>query len=359
MYQGGDMKTDIQLFFAVVILGMLASCGGGTEATIRTEPVNEIPPTAAATPLPFGITYSNPMTYQVTYAIEVTGGTFDFQRLIVYQPKPTEWYDQKEITIDYISPDLTSENLDSIGNGIYYWDLADYPGTGSNGRITIRFSLTALETLTTIDLNNLQPYDSSSEIYQTYTRAERFIESDDPEIKAKAQEIAAGESNPYLVTRRFYDFIIDNSIYHKTGKGLAGAKALLADGKGECGDYSSLFIALSRASGIPARAVVGYWTESGIDQTHVWAEFYLEGIGWIPVDPTIGQSRSDLKQYYFGNMDNRRVILNRGFNIDLEPTAPNNYIAPFLQVPLYWFWGKGNADQVKLQRVEWFVAQNP
>ena len=157
--------------------------------------------------------------------------------------------------------------------------------------------------------------------------------------------------------------IFYGSLLHQTGAFPDEGKTFIkreSVGEGECGDFAALFIALSRAKGIPARPVVGYWAISGINQTHVWAEFYLEGLGWIPVDPTFGQTRPGIPgkpDYYFGSMDNRRVILNKGFNIPLDPPGSDNYLAPFLQVPLWWFWGSGgDANTVSMKRTMWKVA---
>ena len=137
---------------------------------------------------------------------------------------------------------------------------------------------------------------------------------------------------------------------------MLGAKYLLEKGIGECGDYSALFIAFCRAKGIPARAVVGYWAETGNDQTHVWAEFYLQEIGWIPVDATIGQQRPAERAYYFGNMDNQRIILSKGFNIPLVPRGPDGNIAPLLQNPYWWFWGKGDGNKMQMSS-KWVVRK--
>ena len=79
-----------------------------------------------------------------------------------------------------------------------------------------------------------------------------------------------------------YDYVVETAHYRLVGEGLLGAKALLSNDEGECGDFAALFIALCRAKGIPAGSVVGYWAITGVEQTHVWAEFYIEGIGWIP-----------------------------------------------------------------------------
>ena len=62
---------------------------------------------------------------------------------------------------------------------------------------------------------------------------------------------------------------------------------------GDSGSFSSAFVVLARAAGIPARVVAGWAIEGGqepqvvnADQAHQWAEIALEGIGWVTFDPT-------------------------------------------------------------------------
>jgi protein-glutamine gamma-glutamyltransferase len=66
--------------------------------------------------------------------------------------------------------------------------------------------------------------------------------------------------------------------------------------RGFCGHYASAFAVLARAAGIPARVVTGY--QGGIynryanyyivhqSNAHAWDEVWLEGRGWMRVDPT-------------------------------------------------------------------------
>ncbi|MBW3550608.1 MAG: DUF3488 and transglutaminase-like domain-containing protein [Proteobacteria bacterium] len=65
---------------------------------------------------------------------------------------------------------------------------------------------------------------------------------------------------------------------------------------GFCEHYSSAFVVLMRAAGIPARVVTGYaggyrnrlgdyWLVRRSD-AHAWAEVWLDGPGWVRVDPT-------------------------------------------------------------------------
>lgn len=69
--------------------------------------------------------------------------------------------------------------------------------------------------------------------------------------------------------------------------------------RGFCGHYASSFTALMRAAGVPARVVSGYrggrWIqplggEGYLDlrqsDAHAWSEVWLEGSGWVSVDPS-------------------------------------------------------------------------
>ena len=57
---------------------------------------------------------------------------------------------------------------------------------------------------------------------------------------------------------------------------------------------------------------------------HFWDEFYVETLGWVPVDPSLGDDGTrapsplgenvDARAYYFGNLDNRHVTLTKGLN---------------------------------------------
>lgn len=64
------------------------------------------------------------------------------------------------------------------------------------------------------------------------------------------------------------------------------ALATLQSRKGTCSEYANVFIALMRSLGIPCRFVNGFVAGGGY---HAWAEIYLHGVGWIPVDPMMGE----------------------------------------------------------------------
>jgi hypothetical protein len=112
--------------------------------------------------------------------------------------------------------------------------------------------------------------------------------------------------------RDFYSFPASHLKFTIQPKSI-GALAAYQMKKGDCTEYSSLFCALSRAAGIPARqySVFGM----GKDTERVWmqpnhtaAEVYISGTGWIPVDPNLGLGRFD-NHHSFGKTSNNIIYL--------------------------------------------------
>jgi transglutaminase-like putative cysteine protease len=69
------------------------------------------------------------------------------------------------------------------------------------------------------------------------------------------------------------------------------ADAVLAGRRGVCQDFAHLLIALCRCLGIPARYVSGYLHDAAVRPdaivaSHAWVEIFIEGRGWLGLDPT-------------------------------------------------------------------------
>lgn len=136
---------------------------------------------------------------------------------------------------------------------------------------------------------------------EPYLAAAPKIESNAPEIKAVASQIIdeAHAEDSLTLARRAFDFTHRTLEYDSTAPSAnKGALAGLKAKAGVCEEFASLFVATCRASGVPARIVNGYASDvselAGEDDAanltgrrHQWAEFYLEGKGWIPADPTL------------------------------------------------------------------------
>jgi len=165
-------------------------------------------------------------------------------------------------------------------------------------------------------------------------------------VAALAARITKGKTSVREKARAIYDWIVENMHRDPTvkGCGLGEVTALLASLGGKCADIHSVFVALARAAGVPAREIFGLRLPPGQEGDitgwqHCWAEFYLPGTGWVPVDPadvrkailarkiSLEEARP-LREYYFGAVDERRVEFGTGRDLVLTPSQagePLNY----------------------------------
>jgi hypothetical protein len=171
---------------------------------------------------------------------------------------------------------------------------------------------------------------------------ERLVPDSD-QFQTIATEVLKDKRGGDLVrARALYDHTIDTMLYQKFGDGYGKGDAEYACGAGfgNCTDYHSYFIALARASNIPARFAIGAGIpsnrdEGGISGYHCWAEFYAEG-KWWPVDISEADKYTSLATYYFGHNPANRIEFSRGRDLVVEPgpkSGPINFLAyPILEV---------------------------
>ena len=154
-----------------------------------------------------------------------------------------------------------------------------------------------------------------------------------PRIRKLADEITAGKTTPMDQAHAIYDYLVTTMKYDKVtpGWGNGDSERACDVHAGNCTDFHSLFMSLARAKGIPSRFVIGFpmpASDSVVSGYHCWAEFYIQGRGWIPVDPSEG-SKGDAarRAYLFGNLDPDRVQFTMGRDLKLNPATaePLNY----------------------------------
>jgi hypothetical protein len=154
--------------------------------------------------------------------------------------------------------------------------------------IEMNYYLISFSTRYIINSSLIVDYDTSSNLYKKYTRPEELIQSNDPQIILTMENITKNESNVHEKVSKIYNFVTSHIRYAKQDN-ENGALWALENGVGDCSEYSYLFVALCRAAGIPARIQAGFaFRTLGeiLEDGHMWAEYYLENYGWIPVDAT-------------------------------------------------------------------------
>ncbi|SVC42404.1 uncharacterized protein METZ01_LOCUS295258, partial [marine metagenome] len=92
-------------------------------------------------------------------------------------------------------------------------------------------------------------------------------------------------------------------------------------GVGNCTDYHSYFMSLSRTMDIPARFHMGFSIPNGVsgqvDGYHCWADYYVKGEGWYPIDISEADKNPKKEDYFFEKLDYNRVEFSTGRDLDL------------------------------------------
>lgn len=146
------------------------------------------------------------------------------------------------------------------------------------------------------------------------------------------------------------------------------ASHLCTVGRGDCGGMSIMFASALRAHGIPARLLTGRWATSSTprradgllsDQVHVKAEFFAEGVGWVPVDlsSAVLHDRSPEGLRYFGNDPGDFVTFHVDSDLSVE-TYFGRKVIEWLQIPSFWVIGSGSLDGLT-SRCDWKVQSEP
>jgi hypothetical protein len=156
------------------------------------------------------------------------------------------------------------------------------------------------------------------------------------------KQVAEVKGGDYDRAHAFYDYVLSNMRYDKSGTGWGRGDTLYACSAkhGNCTDFHSLFISMARSQNIPARFEIGFSVptdkHSGeVAGYHCWADFYTQDRGWVPVDISEAWKHQEKRDYFFGHQDDNRVQFSVGRDIVLSPKQsgePLNYfVYPYVE----------------------------
>ena len=158
-----------------------------------------------------------------------------------------------------------------------------------------------------------------------FTRPQEIIDSNNEDIIALASNLVEGQDDMYVVVDKLAEWTKNNINYNLstlTADASQKASWVLANRQGVCDELTSLFIAMLRSVGIPAKFVSGVaYTNSPLFPenwgSHGWAEVYFPGFGWVPYDVTYGQ---------FGYIDPTHVKLKESIDSS-EPSVQYRWLS--------------------------------
>jgi len=261
----------------------------------------------------------NAKSVDATYTATVSGIPAGTNELKVWIPLPVSRGAQTVSDVQIDSPYKWTRHKDArFGNEYAFATIAN-PGTEVT--VSVNFKATRREEL------GERPFEtaaSKAELDRAL-RADKLVTLS-PRVKKLADEITAGKTTPMDQAHAIYDYLVTNMTYDKVqpGWGHGDTERACDIKKGNCTDFHSLFMSLARAKGIPARFVIGFpltAKDGTVKGYHCWAEFYVKGKGWIPVDASDASKSTDVnvRNYLFGNLDPNRVQFTVGRDLELTP----------------------------------------
>ena len=286
---------------------------------------------------PFPVTRdSETARYRFEYRVIIPPTDKPRERLSIWVPYPVEDEYQKILKSEVISPfkwELRDEK--KYGNRLVYIEGMTNKEPAEilfRYEVERRFAKGYSKELA----REKAPFDPS-----LYRGADRLVPLD-KQIRQIAKEATKGLKEPAEKIRALYQYVVDTMIYNKEGTGWGNGDAVWAcnNKRGNCTDFHSLFIALARTQGIPARFVIGVpipqdSKDGTIPGYHCWAEAFEPNRGWIPIDASEGK-KSGRPEDYFGRIPFNRIQFTVGRDLILDPPQkgePLNYfIYPYAEL---------------------------
>jgi transglutaminase-like putative cysteine protease len=275
-------------------------------------------------------------TFRFSYAVKVRDIPAGARRVSIWVPVPRTDRHQQVRHLDVKSPvPYRMQREPRYGNTILHLE-ADAPLPGAIDlqfeALVERRSYSVLADRAQAEAGDPSPRD---------LQADALVPVDG-RIAALAAEVTRNASTPLAKARAIYDHVTGTMRYDKSGDGWGRGDAIWAcDAKrGNCTDFHSLVIALARAAGIPARFVIGFplpddRTAGDVPGYHCWAEMWIEGTGWLPVDSSEASKHPEKRDAYFGGLDANRIEFTRGRDLELVPEASetlNYFVYPHVEV---------------------------
>lgn len=272
--------------------------------------------------LPGTRAYPDRQGYRIGYSIQVSNVKGEEKNsLDIWMPPVIASYAQR-ITVHDPRPPATSIESDGLFR-YHFEDLTIW----DEYEIAQAYSVERFSVETRVNENAVQwEYDDGWRLVEEFTSPDALVPSDSSAVTSLVASVQRGERNPYRKARNVFNYVIRQLEYDETASSRDMAEVINSR-KGDSAAYAILFTALARASGVPTRVVSGYVISNDLEaHEHYWAEFYIQGFGWVPVDPALADGlrygtfpeRDNLADYYFGNIDAKRITFSRGI-YDVKP----------------------------------------
>jgi hypothetical protein len=222
-----------------------------------------------------------------------------------------------------------------------------------HGGFTIRTFLTA--TICGQELKKGKPAVPAAPLHpdkrKVYLEATRTFDFHKPVVKKWMDEHKmwkGKDEKPVDFVHRVYKELRLHLPYNTGDGGEWVCSQILKVGFGECCRHGIVGTSILRANHIPARTVCGLWAiDNKSKGAHCWGEFFLEGVGWVPYDTTLGDDRKS--EAFFGKKSGEILGGMVDFDWVIDTGSFGKQTVPGIDAfPAFWSEGKGPMDNEKL-----------
>lgn len=260
-----------------------------------------------------GLTNERKELWEMGCVVRAHGG---MAGIVATLPVPMSWPEQDVEVVDRsISRQVGNVRFRELQDGVKQLQITiPRLRAGDEAEVLVTMEIVKRDVAAPTETERLEIPSRPDRRLRHYLQPSPFIDSEDRKIVAVADEAVANIAGGWARAEAIYDWVREK-IEYRFARRIKTARRALDDGYGDCEEMTSLFIAMCRAQGIPARAV---WVPG-----HCYPEFYLEdasGVGhWYPCQ--VAGTRS------FGAMPESRPILQKGDNFRVPGTRkPQRYV---------------------------------
>lgn len=242
-------------------------------------------------------------------------------------PIPQQTADQPVVTLTETRPKPLIENYDNTAVFQIVMDKTgkDSYATSEKYKISQNHVITVRSVETWIDVDSVAiPRNRRRMLYRTYTKADKLVPADVPELVNLMPKVIFSSKNPYRQAKLIYEYMINNfKVQDKLRKGDTNCLDMLKSKKGDAYDFAVLYAAMLRTAGVPAKVMSGILIDADKNaRPHWWVNFYLDDFGWVPADPALGAGLEykafrpvyNPAKYYFGNLDSQHILYTQYWN---------------------------------------------
>jgi transglutaminase-like putative cysteine protease len=206
---------------------------------------------------------------------------------------PSDTLRQRIRHIEPIGNECTIEEQEGQKVAVFNFDRIQPHQAGLLGWKAIIEMYSLKYSLSPEDIDSSLPL--SLEFQQRYLVDDDDLAMDKPTIQQAAKEAAGTETNVLRKMLKIRNYVYDHLSYGIQPK-IDTPDVALARGVGSCGEYVGLLLALARLNGIACRTIGRYKCPQKPelrnlplepDYNHVWLEFYVPGIGWLPMESNV------------------------------------------------------------------------